>query len=300
MTQSSSKPSSRGSLLRAHQEHPRHFRNNVLVYPVLSRRSGGVSIGINLSPHKGCNFDCLYCQVQRGPDEPKAVPYSVELMAAELRNTIDLVVSGDLFGLEPFNQTPSPLRRLNDVALSGDGEPTAEKDFLATCERVVEIKKELQLDRVKIVLITNATMFHKPDVRKGLKLLGEHEGQIWAKLDAGTEHFYHFMNKTQIGFQRVLDNITAAACEHPLYIQTLFARVDGRRIDRDEVAAYAKRINAILAAGGQVIALQLYTIARKPADPRVSSLSDGELDEIVGELRQRLSLPIETYYGRSE
>lgn len=300
MTQSSSKSSGRSPLLKAHREHPRHFRNNLLVYPVLSRRSGGVSVGINLSPHKGCNFDCLYCQVERDADQPKTASYSLDLMAKELRGTIDLVLSGDLFGLEPFNEAPKSLHRLNDMALSGDGEPTAEKDFLATCERVAEIKSELQLDQVKIILITNATMFHKPDVRKGLDLLGEHQGQVWAKLDAGTEKFYDFMNKSSIPFQRVLDNIAEAACERPLYVQTLFARINGQRIDRDEVNAYANRINAILAGGGRIIALQLYTIARKPADCRVSSLSDEELDEIVSELRERLSLPIETYYGRSE
>jgi len=297
MSQSSSQPSARKPLLRAHREHPRHFRDNLLVYPVLSRRSGGVSVGINLSPHKGCNFDCLYCQVERNVDGPEAAPYSLDLMAQELRHTIDLVLSGDLFNLEPFDQTPEPLRRLNDVALSGDGEPTAEKDFLATCRRVAQIKTEMKLDDVKIILITNAALFHKEDVQKGLALLGRHQGQIWAKLDAGSEAFYQFMNKTSIPLQRVLENITQAACQEPLYIQTLFTRINGRRINRAEVNAYAKRINAILAAGGDIIALQLYTIARTPADSRVSSLSDDELDEIASEVRERVNLPIETYYG---
>ena len=40
-------------------------RNNRFVYPVLSRRAGGLSIGVNLNPDKVCNFDCIYCQVDR-------------------------------------------------------------------------------------------------------------------------------------------------------------------------------------------------------------------------------------------
>ena len=45
--------------------HPRHWRENAYVYPVVSRRSRGVSIGVNLNPDAACNFDCIYCQVDR-------------------------------------------------------------------------------------------------------------------------------------------------------------------------------------------------------------------------------------------
>ena len=41
------------------------FDTNRFVYPVLSRRSGGISLGVNLNPDKVCNFDCIYCQVDR-------------------------------------------------------------------------------------------------------------------------------------------------------------------------------------------------------------------------------------------
>ena len=37
--------------------HPREYANFTYAYPVLSRRSGGVSIGVNLNPDKICNFD---------------------------------------------------------------------------------------------------------------------------------------------------------------------------------------------------------------------------------------------------
>jgi hypothetical protein len=42
-----------------------NFEANVYVYPVISRRAGGLSIGVNLNPDKVCNFDCPYCQVDR-------------------------------------------------------------------------------------------------------------------------------------------------------------------------------------------------------------------------------------------
>ena len=53
--------------------HPRTYHENKFVYPVLSRRSGGISIGVNLNPDKICNFDCIYCQVDRRSAERNAV-----------------------------------------------------------------------------------------------------------------------------------------------------------------------------------------------------------------------------------
>ena len=50
-------------LTRLFQTHSRNlFQDNRFVYAVVSRRSGGVSIGVNLNPDKYCNFDCVYCQ----------------------------------------------------------------------------------------------------------------------------------------------------------------------------------------------------------------------------------------------
>ena len=47
------------------QDHSRLFGDFTFVYPVISRRSRGLSIGINLNPDKVCNFDCIYCEVDR-------------------------------------------------------------------------------------------------------------------------------------------------------------------------------------------------------------------------------------------
>ena len=51
------------NLLKLIAAHPRSFQENRYVYPVLSRRSKGISIGVNLNLDKVCNFDCVYCQV---------------------------------------------------------------------------------------------------------------------------------------------------------------------------------------------------------------------------------------------
>jgi hypothetical protein len=64
-----------------------------------------------------------------------------------------------------------------------------------------------------------------------------------------------------------------------------------------EVEAYCDQLNWLLAEGGQIKAVQIHTIARKPADPSVTPIPDEELDRIAAKVRGRVPVPIETYYG---
>src|SRR5439155_15185847 len=108
--------------------HERTFEGNRFVYPVLSRRSGGLSVGVNLNPDKVCNFDCIYCQVDRTSQSETRFVATRQLLA-ELQATLELAASGDLFQHPKFRDTPSQFRRLNDIAFSGDGEPTTYRNF---------------------------------------------------------------------------------------------------------------------------------------------------------------------------
>ena len=156
--------------LFVHRDHRRTFSENLYVYAVVSRRSKGVSIGVNLNPDKVCNFDCVYCQVDRKtPPLTRAVDEG--RLLAELEDMLDLVTSGDLFAHERFRETPPALRRLNDIAFSGDGEPTTCPEFLEIVEAAAALKIRRGLDAVKLVLITNATMFHQPRVAAALAVL---------------------------------------------------------------------------------------------------------------------------------
>ena len=120
-----------------HTEHERRFAANKFVYPVLSRRSGGISVGVNLNPDKICNFDCVYCQVdRRSAAETKFV--ELNQLLAELRHTLEVIASGEIYQTVKFAQTPESLRRLNDIAFSGDGEPTTYQNFDELVEAFVQ------------------------------------------------------------------------------------------------------------------------------------------------------------------
>jgi wyosine [tRNA(Phe)-imidazoG37] synthetase (radical SAM superfamily) len=279
-----------------HARHERTFHANRFVYPVLSRRSGGISLGVNLNPDKICNFDCIYCQVDRTrQSETRFV--ELDALVAELEAMLRRVVSGELYDLDEFAQTPPALRRLNDIAFSGDGEPTTYRNFDEIIAACAAVKDRLGLESVKMVLITNASMFHREHVERGLKILDDHQGEIWAKLESGTEAYYQLVERTPIPFRQILDNITAAARARPLVIQSLFMRIGGEAPPPEELQAFCDRLNEITAAGGQLKLIQIYTVARKPAERFVTPLSDAEVDAIVELVKKQTSLPAAAFYG---
>lgn len=287
------------SIQSLHQDHSRSYRHNKFVYPVLSRRSKGLSLGVNLNPDKVCNFDCIYCQVDRRSEaETKFV--EMPRLLAEIDSLLELIVSAEIYEHEKFRNVPTELRRLNDIAFSGDGEPTTYKNFDEIVGRVAELKRKHGLGATKLVLITNASMFHRPAVKRGLEILDENNGEIWAKLDAGTDAYYHLIERTKIPFQRILDNILAAARVRPVVIQSLFMRVDGDPPGEHEIEEFCRRLNEVVAAGGTIKLVQVYTVARTPAESYVRPLSNEEVDRIAETVRERTGLSAESYYGSVE
>src|SRR5438105_1437233 len=140
---------------------PRDFLDNQFVYVVISPRARGLSVGINLNPDNGCNFDCAYCEVNRGL--PPAVNHlDVDVMATELTDTLALVRSGGLRERPCYRNTPGELPELRHVARSGDGEPRLCADFMEAGQRVMHVRARGQSPFFKIVLLTNASGLDLP------------------------------------------------------------------------------------------------------------------------------------------
>ncbi len=284
-------------LIKAHLDHRRVWRDFDYCYPVISRRSRGVSLGVNLNPDKVCNFDCVYCEVDR-LTPAKLKDLDLDLLDKELGLLLDLATSGEIYAIPPFDSARPGQRRLNDIAFSGDGEPTTAREFAEVVARVARLKAQRGLDLVKLVLITDSSRLQAPEVVKGLETLMANQGEIWAKLDAGTEAYYREICRSQIPFQRILDNLLATARRWPILIQTLFLSWKGQGPSADEVEAYCGRLESILAQGGRLQALQLYTVARPTPEPEARPLSRQEMDSLVAQVGARLpEVPVEVYYG---
>jgi wyosine [tRNA(Phe)-imidazoG37] synthetase (radical SAM superfamily) len=284
-------------LVKAHLDHKRSWYAFDYCYPVISRRSKGVSLGVNLNPNKLCNFNCVYCEVDR-ISPPRRSDVDLDQLEQEMAALMDLVLSGELYQVSPFDSARPEQRRLNDIAFSGDGEPTMAKEFAECVARLAKLKETKGLRDCKLVLISDATLLQAPGVIKGLELLMAHQGEVWAKLDGGTEAHYREINRSRVPLEKILANLLATARRWPITIQTLFLEWEGQGPSEGEVDAYIERLRHILVSGGQLAGIQLYTVARATPEPEARPLRDALLDAVAAKVQAALpTVPVEVFYG---
>lgn len=280
---------------------PRSYFGNRFVYAVISQRAHGLSIGVNLNPDKFCNFDCVYCEVDR-QKIPADTSIDLKILGEELREMLGRAYSGLMRELPGYESVPDELLKLKEVALSGDGEPTLCPTFADVVETVVHTRASCLFPFFKIVLITNATGLHLTHVQRGLKLLTTKD-EIWAKLDTGTQGCLEQINRPKssplncpsVTLDHVLDNILTLGKQRPIVIQSLFPQVDGRGPTHDEVTAYAERLKALKQAGAQISLVQVYSAHRPPTRPNCTHLPLRDLSEIARQVRQVTGLRTEVF-----
>jgi len=279
------------SVIPAHLDHSRGWRDFDYCYPVISRRSRGLSLGVNINLDQACNFDCVYCEVcRRHP--PRRKDIDLDQLESEMKALLDTTLSGGLFA------TGEKRPRLNDMAFSGDGEPTTAVEFPAAVSRLAGLRKRYGLQDLKIVLITNSTMLREPCVVGALDEMMENGGEIWAKLDSGLEDRYRAVNRSGIPLGDILANLTFAGGRWPLVIQTMFLEWQDRPPLNDELAAYADTIRRLLDAGIKLQGLHLYTVARPTPEPAARPLPSAAIDRIAEYVKGRLpGVSVDVFYG---
>jgi wyosine [tRNA(Phe)-imidazoG37] synthetase (radical SAM superfamily) len=280
--------------LAAVQNHSRVFNEALYVYPVISRRSRGLSVGVNLNPDKVCNFNCVYCEVDR-VTPPRIRHVDLNLLREELTSLVRFIKDGELARVPRFADAPELALNIRDFAFSGDGEPTMVMNFDACVQLVVDIKQAENLPQARIVLITDAAGLDKASVQRGLALMQAHQGEIWAKLDAGTEEYYRLVNRSHIQFSRILNNILITARTRPIVVQTLFLKIRDAMMPRAELDAYCGRLRGIVEQGGVIREVQAYTVARPTPEAFATKLELVELEEIARIVREQTGLTVLTY-----
>jgi wyosine [tRNA(Phe)-imidazoG37] synthetase (radical SAM superfamily) len=280
--------------LAAVQDHARQFADFAFVYPVISRRSQGLSIGINLNPDKVCNFDCIYCEVDR-QTPGRASRVDTRQMRDELVAMIRFAKDGGLAKEPKFNQVPWLTREIKDLAFSGDGEPTMIHNF-AECVRIVaDVKRAELLPNTRIVLITDAAGLDKAGVKQGLEIMDANNGEVWGKLDAGTEAYFKLVNRSTVRFDRILGNLLETARLRPIVIQSLFLKVQGQIMSAAELSAYCDRLCEMTAQRAQIKEVHAYTVARPTPEVYATKLTKRELETLAGVIRARTKLSVLTF-----
>jgi wyosine [tRNA(Phe)-imidazoG37] synthetase (radical SAM superfamily) len=250
-------------------DHDRASAGMTYVYPVVSRRAGGVSLGVNLNPNNACNWACIYCQVP-GLTRGTAPEIDLARLESELRTMLSAIVHGD------FMQTrvPEAARRLNDIALSGNGEPTSARAFPEVIALIGRVLAEFDLTgKIKLVLITNGSLADRPRVQDGLRKMAALNGEVWFKFDSVTPAGMRAINQTRISPDKQFERLAEAARLCPTWLQTCVFAVDGAPPSEQEQAAYLAAVARIKQASIPVQGVLLYGLARPSMQPRAGRLS---------------------------
>ena len=269
-------------------DHRRDSAGLRYVYPVVSRRAGGVSLGINLNVNNACNWACVYCQVENltrgGPP-----PVDLVLLERELDGFLEEALHGDFM----LREVPPESRRLVDVAFSGNGEPTSAPEFPEAVRVVRQILEKHGLaGKLPLRLITNGSLLHRLAVRDGIRALGELGGEVWFKIDRASGAEVEAINGVPMDGEKIRLNLARCAELATTWIQTCWFALDGAAPDAASRAAYCALLEPVapLLAG-----VHLYGLARpslQPAAPRLQRLEAEELERFAGEIREKTGIRV--------
>ena len=264
------------------------------VYAVVSPRARGLSLGINLNPGKYCNFDCVYCEVDRSRAVPVNSMVDANHIALELEQALKHIHDGRLSTRPEFRNVSPDLLQLKHVTLSGEGEPTLCPNFHEVVETVIHLRASARVPFFKLVLVTNASGLDRAEVAYGVSLLARRD-EIWAKLDAGTQSYMDRINKAETSLSRILENIRGLARRRPVVIQTMVPAIDGRNPFDGELSEFIARLNELKSAGAQIALVQIYSATRPSPHSECGHLPLMTLSEIAKQVRAGTGLRTEVF-----
>jgi len=258
--------------------HDRQIAGLKYIYPVISRRAGGLSIGVNFNPNNACNWRCIYCQV---PDlKPGNAPeMDVDLLAAELRYFLDYVLNGDFF--QAFNVEAAE-HRIKDIAISGNGEPTSLKNLEQVINLIGAIACEFGLfPESKFVLISNGSLLHQPAVQAGLRKLAHYQGELWFKLDSATESGRKLINNSGQSQNKLLELLKIANQICPTKLQTCMLHYRNETWSTSEKQAYLQFLRILREADISLQKIMLYSLARPSQQPEANEILKVSQEEMA-------------------
>ena len=251
-------------------DHSRDKAGLTYVYPVLSRRAGGLSIGVNLNINNACNWRCIYCQV---PDLIRGGAPSVNLdkLGNELRNFLADVVHGDFYDRE---EVPDEYRVIKDIAISGNGEPTTANEFDQVVNLIELVLKEYGLlNSIKCVLISNGSMVNREQVKKGLKKLAKMNGEVWFKVDSATPGGIATINQIRGSNTSTLRRLKVSAEHCPTWIQTCVFSYKDKPPGETDTNAYINLLKAVKSREIDIKGILLYGVERESYQPESRFIS---------------------------
>ncbi len=268
-------------------DHSRELSGLKYIYSVISRRAGGLSIGINLNVNNACNWQCIYCEI---PNLTRGSPPPIELdvLENELRLFLYDIIHGDYMERNVAIED----RHLKDIAFSGNGEPTSATEFPQVILIVKKILQEYDLlHKIKIRLITNGSLMHEASVLKSIEMLEEINGEVWFKVDAASEETIKIINQVNLKPNQILERLLNTANICPTFVQTCIFMINGKSPNEKDIDAYIELINK---AKKIIKGVHLYGLARPSLQPRAKDLGRISEEELKNIAKKLIGLNIPT------
>jgi len=238
------------------------------VYVVRSRRTGEVSIGVDLTPNGACPLACDYCQV---PRTARAVPEPVDLKRVGEELSAALAEVGAVAG---------------DVVLAGSGEPTWPSEFPAALQLARDLVRQLPRRIPVRVFTCGATLDSEPVAQALAELIESGEGEVWVKLDAWDEPTHRRFWSTH-GQAEHEHRVAAFGRRAPVVLQMMLVhRPDGVTVEQT-ASGLAAVVGRILGEGCRVERVVLSTLFREPGDASttLSAYGDAEMARVADAVR---------------
>jgi len=268
-------------------DHSRELSGLKYIYSVISRRAGGLSIGINLNVNSACNWQCIYCEI---PNLTRGAPPPIELdvLEDELRFFLNDIIHGDYME----KNVAIDDRHVKDIAFSGNGEPTSAEEFPAVISIVEKILNEFNLlHKIKIRLITNGSLMYRASVLQSIAMLEKINGEVWFKVDSALEESIETINQINLKPKQILERLQACALNCPTFIQTCIFTIDGKEPDQKSIDAY---INLVKEVKTTIKGVHIYGLARPSLQPQANRIGRINLDVLENIAKELLKLGIPT------
>lgn len=222
-------------------------RYRYLFGPVPSRRFGR-SLGIDLTPHKTCSLDCVFCQLGRTTNKT---------IAREAYVPMDAV----LVEIEKWLKTDG---RADYITLSGTGEPTLHSQFGEVLQFIHAHSS------IPTVLLTNGTLLHLPDVCDAAR----HADIVKVSLSVWDQNAFGWVNRPhpKLSFDQLVEGQKTFRTdfEGRLWMEVfLVGGMNSMPSDVRKIAALARQI-----APDRI---QLNTAVRPPSEDFAAALSKAQM-----------------------
>ena len=219
--------------------------------PIPSRRLG-ISLGVDLVPHKVCSFNCIYCEV--GPTTNLTITRKEYVPISEVIQELDMYLS----------KNP----KLDFITFSGQGEPTLNSGLGMAINYIKE-----NFPRYKVAILTNGTLFFNKEVREKVLLADI----ILPSLDAVSENVFHKLNRPHkdLSNVQIVEGLIQLRQEFKGQIHLELFLVPGLNDTKKELQNLKQTITKI-----NPDILQLNTLDRPGTENWIKPLSQKKMEDI--------------------